>query len=140
MSFGEAYSHWSPEIFPGVSASVQNGFLIAPFWDDVDISGGGGSVSYQTFLSNDSNDELTVINFNSVNSYVNSVHGDGNFTGAWMLVAYWDHVSPYPHGIFPSPIIYPDIFEVTTNNHILHQISCFHLTPLEQHTASCSYY
>ena len=111
LSFGEAYSHYTPEIFPGVSTSVQNGLLIAPFWDDVDISGGGGNVSYQTFSSSDE-DVVTTDNLNTVNSYVNSMHGDGNFTGAWMLVASWDHVSPYPHGSFQSEIFFPDIFEV----------------------------
>ena len=91
---------------------MQNGLLIAPFWDDVDISGGGGSVSYQTFFSNDT-DDLTATNFDAVNSYINSVHGDGSFDGLWMLVAYWDHVSPYPHGSFQSPVFYPDIYEVS---------------------------
>ena len=91
---------------------MQNGLLIAPFWDDVDISGGGGTVSYHTFSSADS-DPLTTDNFDLVNTYVNSVHGEGDFVGTWMLVAHWDQVSPYPHGSFPSPILFPDIFEVS---------------------------
>lgn len=111
LSFGEAYSHYDPEPFPGTSTSVQNGHLIAPFWDDIDISGGGGHVYYQTFSSDDS-DSLTTTNLNAVNTYINSVHGDGSFEGTWMLVAHWDQVSPYPHGSFPSPILYPDIFQV----------------------------
>ena len=49
-----------------------------------------------TFSSSDS-DMLTIENFNSVNSYVNSVHGQGDFAGAWMLVAYWNQVSPYDY-------------------------------------------
>lgn len=112
LSFGEAYNSYEPETFPGVSTGVQNGYLIAPFWDDVDISGGGGSVYYQTFSSEDTDNPLTNTNLNAVNSYINSVHGDNNFAGVWMLVAHWDQVSPYPHGSFQSPIIYPDIYEV----------------------------
>ena len=111
LSFSEAFSHWAPEPFPGVFTIVQNSLLIAPFWDDVDISGGGGSVSYQIFSSED-NDSLANTNLNAVNTYVNSVHGDGSFMGIWMLVAYWNQVSPYPHGSFLSPVLFPDIYEV----------------------------
>ena len=55
---------------------------------------------------------LSTMNLDAVNAYVNSVHGDGSFNGVWMLLAMWDHVSPYPHGSFQSPILYPDIYEV----------------------------
>ena len=96
LSFGEPYFNDTPEGFPGVSPYVQNGLLIAPFWDHIDISNGSGIISYQTFSSSDS-DTLTIENFNSVNSYINSVHGQGDFAGAWMLVAYWNQVSPYDY-------------------------------------------
>ena len=89
---------------------MRNGYLVTPFWDDIDISGGGGSVYYQVFTSGNGSDSTNV---NTVNAYINSVHGDSNFTGTWMLLVKWDHVSPYPHGSFQSPIFFPDIYEVT---------------------------
>lgn len=46
-----------------------------------------------------------------VNDFINAVQDD-TFTGVWMLVAMWDHVHPYPHGILPDPNINPDVNEV----------------------------
>lgn len=91
LSFGEPFSHNVPELFPGESPDVQNGFLIAPFWDN--ISGDEGTSSYQIFSSDDI-DTLTIENFNSVSGYINSVHGLGDFAGSWMLVANWNQVLP----------------------------------------------
>ena len=105
------YSHWSPEVFPGTSSSVQNGYLVTPFWDDVDISGiDGGSIYYQVHTATGGNAPSLQL-LDQVNSFINTVEGD-NFTGVWMLVAMWDQVHPYPHGILPDPSISPDVNEV----------------------------
>lgn len=111
FSFNEAYSHFSPEIFPGFSSSVQNGHLIAPFWDDVDIGGiDGGSIYYQVHTTTGGNVPSQQL-LDQVNSFINTVE-NSNFVGVWMLVAMWDQVHPYPHSILPDPSIVPDVNEV----------------------------
>ena len=113
FSFNEAYSHWSPELFPGTTSSVQNGHLIAPFWDDVDISGiDGGMIYYQVHTATGSNTTSLQL-LSQVNNFINTVE-NGSFTGVWMLVAMWDKVHPYPHGILPDSSITPDVNEVSS--------------------------
>ena len=112
FSFNEAYSHWSPEIFPGTTSSVQNGYLVTPFWDDVDIGGlDGGSIYYQVHIASGGN-PASVQLINQVNDFIQTVRDD-NFTGVWMLVTMWDHVHPFPHGVNTDPAFFPDVNEVS---------------------------
>ena len=112
FSFIEEFSHWDPEAFPGDSTSVQNRYLVTPFWDDVDISGpGGGSIYYQVHeASGDNPGSLSLLE--QVNDFVQAVE-NSSFVGTWMLVAMWDQVHPYPYGTSPDPSpIYPDVDQV----------------------------
>ena len=124
FSFNEVYAHWSPEPFPGISSSVENGYLITPFWDDVDISGvDGGSIYYQVHTASNNNPPSMEL-LNQVNTFIQTVE-NVNFTGVWMLVAMWDEVHPYPHGISPDLSLYPDVNEVYSYTYKLTQCIVF---------------
>ena len=73
--------------------------MVAPFWSDNDIRR-SGSVHYVNITLGDSNhgDEL----INTVSKFIqhqNDEAAEQNFTGDWMLIAHWDRVHPYPHGL-----------------------------------------
>ena len=70
-------------MFPG---SVSDRYLVAPFWDDVDIREGNGEISYEI---HDSGYYL-----DHVSGFIRAI-APSNFQGTWMLVAYWDAVHPY---------------------------------------------
>ena len=77
-----AFSDYFPELFPYYSE-----YLVAPFWDDVDISGGVGDISYQVYSTG-----------SPLLDTVNTIISDEeniNFIGHWMLVAEWDGVPAY---------------------------------------------
>ena len=78
--------------------------MVAPFWSDNDIRR-SGSVHYVNITLGDSNhgDEL----INTVSKFIqhqNDEAAEQNFTGDWMLIAHWDRVHPYPHGLASSVI------------------------------------
>lgn len=83
ISFGSAYNSFSNQVFPG---SVSASYLVAPFWDDVDIRGGNGEISYEIHESG---------------YYLDHVSGflryqrPSQFEGSWMIIAYWDAVHPF---------------------------------------------
>ena len=60
---------------------------MAPFWDDIDIRGGNGEISYQIFQTGNEID--------TVNSFLQSQTNYTSFEGTWMMVAFWDQVHPY---------------------------------------------
>ena len=71
-----------PTLFP-----FRSEYLVAPFWDDVDIRGGFGNISYQVYSSG-----------SPLLDTVNTIISDEeniNFIGHWMLVAEWDSVPSY---------------------------------------------
>ncbi|CAI8033001.1 Low-density lipoprotein receptor-related protein 6, partial [Geodia barretti] len=95
FSFNEEYAHWSPELFPGTSSSVVNGYLVTPFWDDVDISRpDGGSIYYQVHDAAGNNSGSIAL-LGQVNDFIQASVENSSFSGVWMLVAMWDQVLPY---------------------------------------------
>ena len=59
---------------------------MAPFWDDINISGGDrGAISYETFESG--------YFLEQVNAFLRI--RPTSFEGTWMLVAYYNEVSPF---------------------------------------------
>lgn len=82
LSFGtSAYNTHGNEAFPGPSGR----FLIAPYWDDIDITN-GGAISYELFESGYFLDEVNAFLFRKVPS---------DFEGTWMIVADYDKVAPF---------------------------------------------
>ena len=83
ISFDTSYTSSSNRPFPGV---VSNRYLIAPFWDDVDIRFNGGTISYEIHTTGEV--------LYSVSEYIQQRTGT-NFEGYWMMVVFWDSVHWY---------------------------------------------
>ena len=59
---------------------------MAPYWDDVDIRGGRGVISYEIYTSG--------YYLDLVNNFLRQTR-PSLFAGAWMVVVTWDAVQPY---------------------------------------------
>ena len=81
LSFGTSYNPFSNSQF----TSTSQNYLIAPFWDDINIVN-GGTISYEIFESGYLLDQ--------VNSFIRA-RRPTTFRGTWMLVAYYYEVQPY---------------------------------------------
>ena len=88
FSFSEPFYEEVPEQFPGTTADVIALYLVAPFWDNIDLRR-RGNIFYEVH-SLDSSPSLL--------SQVSHFVSDGLFSGTWMLVAQWDQVHPWPDG------------------------------------------
>ena len=60
-------------------------YLVAPFWEDVDISKGVGNISYQVYSTGS-------LLLDTVNTIISDEENINNFIGHWMVVAEWDSV------------------------------------------------
>ena len=87
FSFEEPFYSSFPEHFPGFSVSAY--YIVAPFWDDIDIRR-RGDIFFEVHI-NDTSSSL----FSKVNNFVAP---DGSFSGTWMVVAQWDMVHSWPDG------------------------------------------
>ena len=81
LSFGSSYNSFSNQVFPDFVR-----YLVAPFWDDVDIRGGNGRISYEIHQSG--------YFLEQVNTYLKRKR-PSDFQGTWMAVTYWDAIHPY---------------------------------------------
>ena len=81
ISFDSQYNDFDNIPFP-----VEYRYLVAPFWDDADTSGGNGVISYQEYGSG--------YFLEHVSSFVRK-QSPSSFHGTWMTVIYWDAVHPY---------------------------------------------
>ena len=66
--------------------------LVAPFFTDIDISRGQGSITYSTH--DDFNEELSTAVAQSIDAAVNTVLHT-NFSTQWFVVASWSDVAAY---------------------------------------------
>ena len=85
LSFDTAYNSWFNQPFPG-SFFIASRYLVAPFWDDVDIRGGNGQISYEIHESGYFLDHIS--------AFVRAQR-PSEFQGTWMMVVFWDAVHPY---------------------------------------------
>ena len=82
LSYGSSFNSFSNRVF----SQSDTFYLVAPFWDDVDIRGGNGRIFYQTIDSG--------LFLDQVNDYIQRVRPT-SFEATWMMVAYWVEVHPY---------------------------------------------
>ena len=83
------FHQYSLDLFP-----VDSQYLVASFWEDVDISGVVGNISYQVYSTGSPL-------FDTVNT-IASDEENINFNGHWMVVAEWNGVSEF--------LIYMNVF------------------------------
>ena len=69
--------------FPGF---LGDRYLVAPYWDDVDIRGGRGVISYEIHTNG--------YYLDLVNNFLRQTR-PSLFTGTWMAVVTWDAVQPF---------------------------------------------
>ena len=103
ISFGTGYNSWSNQQFPG-SITINSRYLVAPFWDDVDIRGGSGEIFYQIFQ--------TGAEIANVSSFIQGTTNYTTFEGTWMMVVFWDAVHPY-FGAFNTEVVTLALSEIT---------------------------
>ena len=113
FSFSEPFYEEIPEQFPGNTADVAASYLVAPFWDDIDLRR-RGNIFYEVHTSNSSPGLL---------SQVSNFVSNGLFSGTWMLVTQWDQVHSWPDGESESDRDYWASFGITTE-----AVSLFALT------------
>ena len=68
--------------------SSTGNYLVAPFWDDININD-GGTISYETFESG--------YYLEQVNAYIQRQRQNA-FRGTWMMNVYYNEVAPYSSG------------------------------------------
>ena len=83
ISFGHPYPAYVPLLFP----IYKNVSVVAPFWSDVDLTGGVGNVYYHVYTDAESR-----LMFRA-NKELSRLTEDFNTT--WLLVATWDRVPGY---------------------------------------------
>lgn len=87
LSFGSPINDFSNQAFPG-NAGINSFYLVAPFWDDIDISRDQiGQISYEIHQSGYYLDQ--------VNDFLQRKR-PSRYRGTWMFVVYWDSVRPFP--------------------------------------------
>ena len=82
ISVNQPFLEYIPQLFP-----YQSQYLVAPFWADVDISGGVGNISYEVYSTGSPA-------LDTVNTII-SDEENINFIGHWMIVAEWDEVPAF---------------------------------------------
>ena len=87
ISFGQSFTQYSPHTFP---YSTYN--LVAPFWDDIDLSS-TGAVYYEVITPDNG---LNIIN--QVDTYLSNIQSI-SFSADWILVAKWLNVCPFGNSL-----------------------------------------
>ena len=118
LSFGDAYNTWFNQQFP-----LTSRYLVAPFWDDVDIRGGNGQISYEVYNSGYFLDHIS--------AFIRQQR-PSMFQGTWMVVAYWDAVHPYLGTLNPEVNIY--VYEYYPHLPIACKL-CSRKTPSKQYSS-----
>ena len=96
FSFSAPFYSAVARAFPSTLSTVANAYLVAPYWDDVDIRL-AGNISYEVHSRSNNNPGSNQL-LDQISQFVEDSTGD-SFQGDWMLVAEWEEVHPWPHGL-----------------------------------------
>ena len=83
LSFDIPYDFFVNNDFP---VSVEDLYLVAPFWDDADATEGSGQVSYEIYE--------TGYQLDYVSAFIRR-RNPSDFQGTWMMVVMWDSVQQF---------------------------------------------
>ena len=92
ISFGSPFRFYQTSLFPTSNQAINNSFVVAPYWADVD-NRRAGQIRYQVLEATDKDANATV---EKVNEFVSQAVNE-TFSSLWMLVAEWRDVHLYPH-------------------------------------------
>ena len=109
------FNDYSPFIFDESSRRS----LVAPFFADIDISGGIGAINYE--IHNDVTSQSIISRIDSVISE----HMQIEFHGKWLLVAQWDGVPEYGGDINTVSIAIVFIYTACTDHFLIPQTNTF---------------
>lgn len=88
FSLGSQFVSFSPQPFP-----IVGQYLVAPFWSDVDITNGVGTIRYEVHSS--TNGGVTPLEdgtpLQDISEFISNEE-DVEFEAEWMLVAEWEEV------------------------------------------------
>ena len=87
ISFGSQYTVWTPEPFSTLPANV---FVVAPYWDDIDLSS-KGVVRYAVITHS----HPTLSFWLNRTSELIKKNNKEEFKVSWLLVARWIDVCPF---------------------------------------------
>ena len=92
LSFGQSFYEYIPERFPIPYGDTP---LIAPYWTDIDLSGGVGNVTYTVYTIENGSSYIDQVNefIHVATSTVEAI--DINFNATTMLVSQWINVCPF---------------------------------------------
>ncbi len=104
ISFQVPFKYSLPNRYPTNFYWTQQSKVVAPFWADNDIRK-EGAVRYASYCNItgkpdcQTHEEGQAI-LDEVNTYIQGTQADSDdiFIGNWILIAFWDHVHPSPHG------------------------------------------
>ena len=88
FSFDTPYTSFIPRLYP-----VDGRYLAAPFWSDVDITNGVGTIRYEVHSCADATIENGTP-LQNISDFISNEE-DVVFEAEWMLVAEWDDVPAY---------------------------------------------
>ena len=93
ISFGAQFSFYQSSRFPTSNFAINNNYVVAPYWSDVD-NRKAGQIRYLVLEAVNQNNNASIA---KVNEFISQAVNE-TFNGLWMLVAEWRDVHPYPHG------------------------------------------
>lgn len=115
ISFSEPFYSPAAQRFPSTSSSVARAYLVAPYWDDVDISL-AGNISYEVHSRNGDINLGSNQLLNTISNFVEESTGQP-FNATWLLAVEWKEVHPWPHGLVnDSPLLllfFPNVLMVS---------------------------
>ena len=107
FSFSAPFYSAVARAFPSTLSTVANAYLVAPYWDDVDIRL-AGNISYEVHSRSNNNPGSNQL-LDQISQFIEDSSGD-SFQGDWMLIAEWEEVHPWPHGLSQSSPIWELFF------------------------------
>lgn len=90
LSFDKVFTDYVTFEFPGDGHVT----LVAPFFSDIDISKGIGSITYEVHTP-----KYSETLFSDINAVIND-QMKTNFTGSWLIVAEWKNVPEFGGSIY----------------------------------------
>ncbi|CAI8032996.1 Low-density lipoprotein receptor-related protein 1, partial [Geodia barretti] len=119
MSFGEQFPVYSPELFPGTTATVHFGYLVAPYWVDGDLRR-GGNITWEILTSGGS--EIADQYLGQVSQFI-EVQQNATFVGNWMLMVNYMRVPPFLSS-FPTNTFQAVLITNGTNSYAVFTYEC----------------
>ncbi len=97
ISFGKPFYWWYPSVFPSRYFGVQQSNVVAVFWNDHDhrLPSSGSQITYKVYKPEQGVAALEKLE--QISAFISTQNGE-DFSGMWMLVAYWRDVPQYPFG------------------------------------------